>query len=115
VTVVIFYEHVLSFHYQFADALGMLTVAPACVRSCTRQIRINFNITLLDLPCRFAVVDVLDVLGTNRMNVSKNIEKVGLPCRRHSDFETRNAGNHMLTIISGGMCHATSNDAVESG
>ena len=32
---------------------------------------------MLDLPCRFAVVDVLDVLGTNRMNVSKNIEKVG--------------------------------------
>jgi hypothetical protein len=31
---------------------------------------------MLDLPCRFAVVDVLDVLGTNRMNVSKNIEKV---------------------------------------
>ena len=41
------------------------------------QIRINFNVTMLDLPCRFAVVDVLDVLGTNRMNVSKNIEKVG--------------------------------------
>lgn len=31
---------------------------------------------MLDLPCKFAVVDVLDVLGTNRMNVSKNIEKV---------------------------------------
>ena len=43
---------------------------------CRLQIRINFNITMLDLPCRFAVVDVLDVLGTNRMNVSKNIEKV---------------------------------------
>ncbi len=33
---------------------------------------------MLDLPCRFAVVDVLDVLGTNRMNVSKNIEKWNL-------------------------------------
>jgi hypothetical protein len=43
---------------------------------CAAQIRINFNITLLDLPCRYAVVDVLDVLGTNRMNVSRNIEKV---------------------------------------
>lgn len=43
------------------------------------QLRINFNITLLDLPCRFAVVDILDVLGTNRMNVSKNIEKVRGP------------------------------------
>lgn len=34
---------------------------------------------MLDLPCKFAVVDVLDVLGTNRMNVSKNIEKVRPP------------------------------------
>ena len=50
--------------------------APAFSPHTTPQIRINFNITMLDLPCKFAVVDVLDVLGTNRMNVSKNIEKV---------------------------------------
>jgi hypothetical protein len=51
---------------------------PTCVPLShgANQLRINFNITLLDLPCRFAVVDILDVLGTNRMNVSKNIEKV---------------------------------------
>merc|ERR1719502_2162889 len=43
-----------------------------------KQLQINFNITLLDLPCRYAVIDVLDVLGTNRQNVSKNIEKWNL-------------------------------------
>ncbi|EWM21113.1 Thioredoxin domain protein [Nannochloropsis gaditana] len=43
-----------------------------------QQIRINFNITMLDVPCEFATVDVLDVLGTNQQNVTKNIEKWNL-------------------------------------
>jgi hypothetical protein len=29
------------------------------------QLRINFNITLMDLSCEFATIDVYDVLGTN--------------------------------------------------
>jgi len=39
------------------------------------QIRLNFNITLLDLHCDYVSVDVWDTLGTNRQNVTKNIEK----------------------------------------
>lgn len=39
------------------------------------RLRINFNITMMDLSCDYAVVDVYDVLGTNVQNVSKNIEK----------------------------------------
>mmetsp|Transcript_4022 Transcript_4022/g.6133 ORF Transcript_4022/g.6133 Transcript_4022/m.6133 type:complete len:462 (+) Transcript_4022:47-1432(+) len=39
------------------------------------MIRISFNISMLDLPCDFVAVDVFDILGTNRMNVSKNIDK----------------------------------------
>lgn len=39
------------------------------------QLRINFNITLMDLACDYAAVDVYDVLGTNTQNVTKNIEK----------------------------------------
>ena len=38
-------------------------------------LRINFNITVVDLPCEFAVIDVVDVLGTRENNVSKNINK----------------------------------------
>ena len=30
---------------------------------------------MLDLQCDFAAVDVVDVLGTNSMNVTKNVEK----------------------------------------
>ena len=39
------------------------------------QIRLNFNITLMDLHCDFVSVDVWDTLGTNRQNVTKNLEK----------------------------------------
>ena len=38
-------------------------------------LRINFNVTMLDLQCDYAAVDVVDVLGTNSMNVTKNVEK----------------------------------------
>jgi len=40
-----------------------------------KQIRLNFNITLLDLHCDYVSVDVWDALGTNRQNVTKNVEK----------------------------------------
>ena len=39
------------------------------------QLRINFNITMLDMPCEFVAIDVVDVLGTRRDNVSLNINK----------------------------------------
>jgi hypothetical protein len=39
------------------------------------QLRINFNITLMDMPCEFATIDVVDVLGTRYENVSKNVNK----------------------------------------
>lgn len=38
-------------------------------------LRINFNITVMDLPCEFAVIDVVDVLGSRNDNVTKNINK----------------------------------------
>uniref|UniRef100_A0A7S2SF83 Thioredoxin domain-containing protein n=1 Tax=Rhizochromulina marina TaxID=1034831 RepID=A0A7S2SF83_9STRA len=39
------------------------------------QIRINFNITMHDLSCDYATVDLLDVIGTQRQNVTADIEK----------------------------------------
>lgn len=39
------------------------------------QLRINFNITVMDIPCEFAMIDVVDVLGTRNNNVTKNINK----------------------------------------
>jgi len=39
------------------------------------QIRLNFNITLHDLHCDYVSVDVWDALGTNRQNVTRNVDK----------------------------------------
>ena len=39
------------------------------------MLRINFNITIMDLPCEFAMIDVVDVLGTRNDNVTKNVNK----------------------------------------
>jgi len=38
-------------------------------------VQLNFNISLHALPCDFVSVDVWDVLGTNKQNVTKNVEK----------------------------------------
>lgn len=40
-----------------------------------QMLRINFNITMLDLPCEYAIIDVVDVLGSRFDNVTKNINK----------------------------------------
>ena len=39
------------------------------------QLRINFNITMHDMSCDYASVDLWDSIGTNRQNVTQNIEK----------------------------------------
>jgi hypothetical protein len=38
-------------------------------------LRINFNITVMDMPCEFATIDVVDILGTRSDNVTKNVNK----------------------------------------
>lgn len=38
-------------------------------------LRINFNITVVDMPCEYATIDVVDVLGTRNDNVTININK----------------------------------------
>lgn len=38
------------------------------------RVRLNFNITMMDLSCEFAVVDVVSVLGTEQ-NVSQHVTK----------------------------------------
>ena len=38
-------------------------------------LRINFNITVMDISCEFATIDVVDVLGTRKDNITRNINK----------------------------------------
>jgi len=42
------------------------------------QLKLNFNISMPQIPCDYAMIDVYDVLGTNRLNITKNIEKWAL-------------------------------------
>ncbi|KAG6756580.1 hypothetical protein POTOM_040011 [Populus tomentosa] len=41
-------------------------------------LRIDFNISFPSLSCEFASVDVSDVLGTNRLNITKTIRKFSI-------------------------------------
>ncbi|KAJ8763645.1 hypothetical protein K2173_003117 [Erythroxylum novogranatense] len=41
-------------------------------------LRIDFNISFPALSCEFAAVDVSDVLGTNRLNITKTIRKFSI-------------------------------------
>eukprot|EP00962_Isochrysis_galbana_P006110 scaffold1655_cov94-Isochrysis_galbana.AAC.1 len=43
--------------------------------STDQKIQINFNVTLHMLPCRFASVDIADIMGTHLQNVSTNLIK----------------------------------------
>ncbi|CAI5737965.1 unnamed protein product [Hyaloperonospora brassicae] len=43
-----------------------------------QTMRINFNITVPDLPCEFASVDVSDMTGTRKHNMTSNIYKIRL-------------------------------------
>lgn len=45
------------------------------------QLRIAFNASFPLLPCKFIAVDVTDVMGERRMNLSKSIEKWRLQVR----------------------------------
>lgn len=44
--------------------------------STEKKLQINFNVTLHHLPCRFASLDIVDVMGTHMQNVSANIHKL---------------------------------------
>ena len=54
------------------------------------QIRLNFNVTMLDLHCDFVSVDVWDALGTNRQNITKNVEKWQVDTDGSKRFSGRN-------------------------
>jgi len=66
---------ILFFCETFAFARNNIITSIAVDENNEPQIRLNFNITLLDLHCDYASVDVWDALGTNRQNVTKNIDK----------------------------------------
>jgi hypothetical protein len=43
-----------------------------------RFIQINFDVSMLEIPCSYAVIDIVDVLGTRVENISFQIQKFQL-------------------------------------
>merc|ERR1711972_1123821 len=39
------------------------------------ELRINFDVTMLDMACDHVTVGVWDAFGTDRMNITKNVKK----------------------------------------
>jgi len=66
---------ILFFSETLAFARTIMDTSIALDENDQPQIRLNFNMTLMDLHCDYVSVDVWDTLGTNRQNVTKNIEK----------------------------------------
>mmetsp|Transcript_5866 Transcript_5866/g.8623 ORF Transcript_5866/g.8623 Transcript_5866/m.8623 type:complete len:503 (+) Transcript_5866:153-1661(+) len=66
---------ILFFSETIAFARSSIVTSLIVDESKEVQLRINFNLTFLDLHCDYIVIDVLDALGTNRQNVTKNVEK----------------------------------------
>lgn len=66
---------VLFFSETLAFARTKIVTSITVDENTQPQIRLNFNITMLDLHCDYVSVDVWDALGTNRQNVTKNVDK----------------------------------------
>lgn len=58
-----------------AFASSRIATSIAVDENTSPQIRLNFNITMLDVNCDYVNIDVWDALGTNRQNVTKNVDK----------------------------------------
>lgn len=71
----IFVMGILFFSETIAFFRTNIATSIAIDENSEPQIRLNFNITMLDLNCDYVSVDVWDALGTNRQNVTKNVDK----------------------------------------
>lgn len=60
---------------SYAFAKTNIVTSIAVDENVEPQIRLNFNITMMDLHCDFVSVDVWDALGTNKQNVTRNVDK----------------------------------------
>jgi len=87
----------LFFAETIAFARTSITTEIALDENSESQIQLNFNVSLFALHCDFVSVDVWDVLGTNRQNVTKNIEKWQLDEDGHRrSFSGRNRETRQL-------------------
>ena len=62
------------------------------------RVRVNFNITMMDLPCTYAVIDVVSVLGTQQ-NVTKHVSKWDVSAEGvRQRYQGRNKQQHDIEL-----------------
>mmetsp|Transcript_10385 Transcript_10385/g.15858 ORF Transcript_10385/g.15858 Transcript_10385/m.15858 type:complete len:175 (+) Transcript_10385:72-596(+) len=67
-------------------------------RSSESKIQVDFNITMMDLPCEFATIDVVSFLG-KQQNVTKQIKKKALDQQGvRNDYVHKNPMQHDITL-----------------
>ncbi|XP_078157159.1 protein disulfide isomerase-like 5-4 [Carex rostrata] len=68
------------FGMELGDYMTVSTMTSVVVDRSTDSefLRIDFNLSFPALSCEFASVDVSDVLGTNRLNITKTIRKFSI-------------------------------------
>nr|GMC53756.1 protein disulfide isomerase-like 5-4 [Ipomoea batatas] len=84
---------ILLFGMELNDYLTMSTTTSVIVDKSSDGdfLRIDFDMSFPALSCEFASVDVSDVLGTNRLNITKTVRKYSIDSNlRHtgSEFES---------------------------
>jgi thiol-disulfide isomerase/thioredoxin len=95
-----------------------LTTSLALDSNTEAQVRVNFNITMMDLKCDFATIDVVSVLGTQQ-NVTKHISKFPIDQNGvRQGYRSRNRDQHDVLLFDAGVeetieeLHADGEDAV---
>lgn len=62
--------------FEFLEYMGSQTTSTVVMDvNQDQSLLIWFDITMLDLPCKYVAVDVYDFFGKERQNVTKDIEK----------------------------------------
>ncbi|CAN1242828.1 Protein disulfide-isomerase 5-4 [Linum perenne] len=94
---------VFLFGMELSDYLTIRTSTTVVVDRSTHgdYLRIDFNISFPALSCEFAAVDLSDVLGTNRLNITKTVRKFSI------DHSLKPTGSEFQ---SGPIMHAIKHD-----
>lgn len=79
-----------------------------------KKVRVNFNITMMDLKCDYVVIDVVSQLGTEQ-NVTSNVMKYSLDAKGVRDrYKGRNKEQHDI-IMSDSLVTETLEELHENG
>jgi len=84
--------------FEFSEYMSSQTTATVVMdMNRDSSLTVHFDIVMVDLPCRFAAVDVYDEFGSERMNVTTNITKTRLHIVNGSILETKFMTENMET------------------